>query len=551
MPALLLPARVPPPLARWLADRYDLLDEIGRGGASVVHRARDRSTGREVAVKLVDPAAGDASALVRFAREARIVGAQQHPNVVQTLAAEAGGGAAAFVTEYVAGGTLRAALHAAVEEGVPWPYARVAGVLRDVAAALAHAHAGRVVHRDVKPENVLLDDGTGRACLADFGIAVLLDRPGFGASDGEAAGTPSYMAPEQIAGRPVDERTDVYALGLVGWEMLTGRRPWAGEPLHLVLHKQQHETLPALAALRPDIPAYLLAAVEGALAKDPRGRWRDGAEFLHALSPTPARLPPVAVPDDGAAAATVRFADQRAERRVGAGGWRCVRHAARRVPGRVALAGAAAVALGAFLATTVPGGRGPTRPGGDPVARPPAAAQAAVTRPVAYAPAYAPAWGTWAGRVRAAPATASVSRPPAAPPSDDATATTATTAPPAAAPRVEAPTAASSAADRRLARAATAQVAAAYAALADAMRQSAGVGREPRAVHALVVEQRRWAAEHARGCDVGRDAACLADRAARKVAELERRRARFAIDPEPGLARARWGAPAAGAHRPR
>jgi serine/threonine-protein kinase len=217
---------------------------------------------------------------------------------------------AAFVTEYADGGTLRAALRAALDTGEPWPYARVAAVLRDVAAALAHAHAARVVHRDVKPENVFLDAASGRAMLADFGIAVELGRPGSAALGGEAAGTPSYMAPEQVAGRPVDERTDVYALGLVGWELLAGRRPVGGRAAASVLHRQQHEALPPLAALRPDIPAYLLAAVEGALAKPPRDRWRDGAEFLRRLSPTPVRLPVVVGPDVNAPGMeTVRFSE--------------------------------------------------------------------------------------------------------------------------------------------------------------------------------------------------------------------------------------------------
>lgn len=526
MTALLLPASVPRPLARWLADRYELLDEIGRGGTSVVHRARDRHTGREVAVKLVDHAAGDPAALEQFAREAQIAGALQHPNVVQTLAAKAGGGAAALVTEYVAGGTLRAALRVAAEAGERWPYARVAAVLRDVASALAHAHAAGVVHRDVKPENVLLEDGTGRACLADFGIAVLLDRFGSVASGGEAAGTPSYMAPEQIAGRCVDERTDVYALGLVGWEMLAGRRPWEGEPLHLVLHNQQYAMLPPLAALRPDIPAYLLAAVEGALAKDPRGRWRDGAEFLRMLSPTPARLPPVVVPDHGAEAATVRFTDRAGEAHVGGvGTGRRVRRTVRRAPGRAVLVGAAAaVAFGAVFASATSrrgGVHWPSRPLARAVvgAAPRAAPRAA---PMDHGAAYAPVLHASGVRAALAPDL----HPPAA-----------------AAP--------SSSVDRRLVQTANAQVATAYAALAEAMRQSAGPDWEPRALHELRMEQSRWEHERARACGGGRDAACLADLAARKLGELERRRARFALDGAAGSARAPDPSPAAGAGRPR
>jgi serine/threonine-protein kinase len=206
----------------------------------------------------------------------------------------------AIVTRYVPGVTLRAALRGA---GGPFAYARAAAVLRDLAAALAYAHARRIVHRDVKPENVFLEEPGGRALLADFGIARPLDVDSPLTVDGASMGTPTYMAPEQITGRAIDERTDVYALGLVGWEMLAGRRPWQGETLYAVLHRQQHDELPDLALLRPDIPAYLLAAVRGALAKDPAARWRDGAEFLARLTPAPVALPraDAARPRDAAA----------------------------------------------------------------------------------------------------------------------------------------------------------------------------------------------------------------------------------------------------------
>jgi hypothetical protein len=210
----------------------------------------------------------------------------------------------AIVTRYVPGGTLRAALRDA--DG-PFDFATAAGVLRDLAAALAHAHTRRLVHRDVKPENVFIERPSGRALLADFGIARPLDVDSPLTVDGSALGTPTYMAPEQITGRPIDERTDVYALGLVGWEMLAGRRPWHGETLYSVLHRQQHDELPDLALLRPDIPAYLLAAVRGALAKNPDGRWRDGPEFLERLTPAPVALPAAPdLPDD----ASVVRADQ-------------------------------------------------------------------------------------------------------------------------------------------------------------------------------------------------------------------------------------------------
>jgi uncharacterized protein YecT (DUF1311 family) len=288
------------PELRPLLARYEIFGELGRGGMAVVYHGRERRTdalpAREVAIKVVSHRyTGDADAARRFAREAQTVAGLEHPNIVRTLAIEAlGDDAAAIVSRYVPGETLRAALRAA---GGPVDYGRAVTILRDLAAALAYAHARRIVHRDVKPENAFLEAGTGRALLADFGIARPLDVDSALTADGSAFGTPAYMAPEQIAGRPVDERTDVYALGLVGWEMLAGRRPWQGETLYAVLHRQQHEELPDLALLRPDIPAYLLAALQGALAKDPAGRWRDGAEFLRRLSPMPVTLPALADPE--------------------------------------------------------------------------------------------------------------------------------------------------------------------------------------------------------------------------------------------------------------
>jgi uncharacterized protein YecT (DUF1311 family) len=264
-------------------------------------------------------------------------------------------------------------------------------VLRDVAAGLAHAHAARIVHRDVKPENVFLEDATDRALLADFGIARPLDTDVELTMVGASIGTPSYMAPEQVDGRAADERADVYALGLVAWEMLSGRRPWQGETLYSVLYKQKHEPLPSLAALRPDIPAFLLAAIEGALAKDPADRWRDASEFLDRLTPQPLVLesaPTNALADattmrrvvpaptdvvlepepalaDPAAASDARAAAAAPTRATRPASTRSVR----RAPIAVALAGAAALAL--LLARDRADGRADDR----------ASAQRSVTQP--------------------------------------------------------------------------------------------------------------------------------------------------------------------------
>ena len=254
-----------------------------------MYLARDLASGRSVAVKLLGTShAGNTEAAHRFAREARTVAALDHPHIVRTLAIEElSGSAIAIVSEYIPGHTLRALLR----ESGPLPFEHAAGLLRDVASALAYAHGFRIVHRDVKPENIFVEAETGRALLADFGIARPLDSDTLLTAAGSSLGTPSYMAPEQVKGGQLDERADVYSLGLVGWEMLTGSRPWEGETLYEVLHKQQHERLPSLADLRPDIPTFLLSAIEGAHAKLPSERWSNGAEFLARLTPTPTTLP--------------------------------------------------------------------------------------------------------------------------------------------------------------------------------------------------------------------------------------------------------------------
>jgi uncharacterized protein YecT (DUF1311 family) len=328
-----------PPEASWLGRRYEFLSELGRGGMAVVYLARDRESGEEVAIKLVAARyAGDEEAVRRFAREARTVAGLRHPNLVRTLSVEElDGRASAIVNEYVRGRTLRAVLRAVPG---PLPFDSALRVLRDVAAGLAHAHAARIVHRDVKPENIFLEDATDRALLADFGIARPLDVDSQLTIAGAALGTPSYMAPEQVDGRTADERADVYALGLVGWEMLSGRRPWQGESLYAVLHKQKHEPLPSLAALRPDIPAFLLAALDGALAKDPAERWRDASEFLARLTPQPLVLPEP-TSDALVDATTMRRVEPAPPSAVP----RPVVRGGRRAPLLVALAGTAALAL--------------------------------------------------------------------------------------------------------------------------------------------------------------------------------------------------------------
>jgi serine/threonine protein kinase len=261
-----------------LAAQYDLLAELGRGGSAVVYRARDRQLGREVALKAVRlaptlSARERALEVTRLAREARTTARLTHPHIVTVYAVHELRDGLAVAMQYVPGRSLKQLL---ADEGpmAPAPAVRLLG---EVAAALAYAHAHGVVHRDVKPENIFLDAESGRALLADFGAARAGDADVRVTRTGATVGTPAYMAPEQIDGGPLDGRADLYSLGLVAWEALTGRRPWEGAGLYQLLHHQKHDTLPPIAAVRPASVAPVPLTVEYVIArllqKRPGARW--------------------------------------------------------------------------------------------------------------------------------------------------------------------------------------------------------------------------------------------------------------------------------------
>ncbi|MCC6318431.1 MAG: protein kinase [Gemmatimonadaceae bacterium] len=265
-----------------LSDEYEFLGELGRGGMAVVYRARERALGREVAVKVVRPRFhADEEAVARLAREARTVAQLEHPNIVSLHAIKRLNNGLALVMQIVPGHTLKAALS---NGGLPVD--RAEGVLKDIARALAYAHRCGVVHRDVKPENIFLDEVTGRALLSDFGVARSITENTELTATGTAIGTPTYMSPEQIDGGSLDGRSDLYALGMVGWEMLTGQRPWMGESLYSVIYRQKHDALPPLDIARPDVPPRLQFLLEGLMAKKPDHRWPSAARFLTLLSST-------------------------------------------------------------------------------------------------------------------------------------------------------------------------------------------------------------------------------------------------------------------------
>ncbi len=259
---------------------YDCLGELGRGGMAVVYRARERSLGRDVAIKVVRPRFHtDQESVARLAREARTVAQLEHPNIVSLHAVKRLDNGLALVMQLVPGMTLKGAL----AKGAMSP-AEAEQVLRDISRALAYAHRCNVVHRDVKPENIFLDEITGRALLSDFGVARSIEENTDLTATGTAIGTPTYMSPEQIDGGHLDGRSDLYALGMVGWEMLSGQRPWAGESLYSVIYRQKHDPLPPLDVIRPDVPPKLQFLIEGLMHKNPDRRWSSSARFLTFLT---------------------------------------------------------------------------------------------------------------------------------------------------------------------------------------------------------------------------------------------------------------------------
>jgi serine/threonine protein kinase/alpha-tubulin suppressor-like RCC1 family protein len=263
-----------------LEPSYEIIREIGRGGTSLVYLARERASDTKVAIKLIRAKyIEDEEAMGRFAREARFLERLVHPNIVRVRAVhELGDAGLAIVMAHVPGRTLKQLIQ---EDGRLEPD-RAERFMRDIARALGAAHAMGIVHRDVKPENVFVD-ANDRPLLADFGLARSMSGDSQLTMAGVAIGTPAYMAPEQIEGASLDARGDVYSLGLVAWEMLTGHRPWEGESLYAVLYHQRYEQLPDVRDLRDDVPDSLGDAIAVAMEKNPASRWQSAEELIEAL----------------------------------------------------------------------------------------------------------------------------------------------------------------------------------------------------------------------------------------------------------------------------
>ena len=266
-------------IGRVIGDRYELEELVGTGGMSSVFRAHDRLLERKVALKVLhDQYTRDGDSVERFRREARSVASLSHPNIVTVIDRGEHDGRQYIVFEYVAGENLK---HRIDREG-GLPVGEAVELALQIGRALQFAHENGLVHRDVKPQNVLLN-GDGRLKVTDFGIARSLDVQHGMTQTGTVLGTSDYIAPEQAQGSRVDDKTDVYSLGIVLYELLTGETPFSGDNFVAVAMQHINDPPPNIQDIRRDVSPRLAYAIDRALAKDPRDRWGSMQEFCDEL----------------------------------------------------------------------------------------------------------------------------------------------------------------------------------------------------------------------------------------------------------------------------
>jgi serine/threonine-protein kinase len=296
-----------------LSDRYEVEELVGTGGMSSVFRAHDRLLDRKVALKVLHQQySEDAEYVERFRREARAVAALSHPNIVTVIDRGEHDGRQFIVFEYIDGENLKAL----IERRGPAPVTTALELAMQIARGLSFAHQQGLVHRDVKPQNILLN-GDGQAKVTDFGIARSLDVQQGMTQTGTVLGTSDYIAPEQAQGQRVDEHTDVYSLGVVLYEMLTTEVPFPGENFVAVAMRHINEEPPSIRDKRPDVSPRLEAAVQRAMAKRPEDRFQTMADFCHELEANLAE----AQGQTAVAPAQAPPRQTRAPRRPGANPW--------------------------------------------------------------------------------------------------------------------------------------------------------------------------------------------------------------------------------------
>jgi serine/threonine protein kinase len=247
---------------------YEILEELGRGGMATVFLAHDIALDRKVAIKVMAPHLLEGEGMAeRFKQEARTAAQLSHPHIIPIYAVRETEATLFFVMKYVEGKTL----DEIIKRTGPMPIPMIKDVLAKVGAALGYAHRRNVIHRDVKPGNIMIDE-EGTPIVTDFGIAKVTQNKGL-TMTGTTIGTPAYMSPEQCEAKPVTGASDQYSLGVVAWEMLTGKTPFSGDSAVTTMYKHCHEALPPLRDFRPDAPPEVADTVTRMLAKNPAERW--------------------------------------------------------------------------------------------------------------------------------------------------------------------------------------------------------------------------------------------------------------------------------------
>ena len=290
---------LPVELTEALWQRYRFVRELGAGGTATVYLAHDLKHDRDVAVKVLKPEVAAAIGVKRFLAEIRLTSNLNHPHILPLFDSGSAGSLLFYVMPFIDGESLGAR----VRRDGRFPIGDVIHVLQQVADALAYAHEARVIHRDLKPDNILLSGSN--VFLADFGIARLETTSTSAPTityTGAVAGTPAYMAPEQIVGAGVDQRCDIYALGVLGYELLTGTRPFTGNARDVAAAHLTRLPEP-VARLRPDTPASLAAMLMRCLAKRPEQRWQRVEDLQAALEEIEEGRRPCALARKGADAA--------------------------------------------------------------------------------------------------------------------------------------------------------------------------------------------------------------------------------------------------------
>ncbi|HKE60674.1 MAG TPA: serine/threonine-protein kinase, partial [Pyrinomonadaceae bacterium] len=279
-----------PTLGSVLRDRYRLDVELGRGGMGVVYRATDLELQRDVAVKVLSANASTSDARQRLLREARAAASLNHPHIVAVHDVGETGGLPFLVMEFVAGPSL--------SKSRPTELTRVVEIATQICEALEHAHSNSIVHRDLKPDNVLLSNTSQGASvkLADLGLALPADAVRISRA-GTVVGTAAYMAPEQALGQPVDGRTDLYALGVLLYELTTGRLPFSGDTQLTIVSQHVHAQVVPPRVLRSDLPRALESIILRLLAKNPSQRFSTASEVREALTLSLAEQDEVVNPD--------------------------------------------------------------------------------------------------------------------------------------------------------------------------------------------------------------------------------------------------------------